>query len=130
MLEDRAGGYEQGLLRMGKTALGDAAGLGVEGTGLEGGVHARKSQQSALVYEAAHITDLRHELRLVDLTRALHGHDHIEFRQRGVFQRQTGRSDSWTLRIICDKRPRKRQEKCPFGCLGWVPKSVLTQGKG
>ncbi len=82
VLEDRAGDHEQGFSQMGRAALGDAAGLGVEGTGLERRrVHACKSHQSALMGEPPHIADLRHELRPGDITSALHFHDHIKFRQ-------------------------------------------------
>ena len=64
---------------MGRAALGDAAGLGIECTGLERRrIHACEGHQSALVGEPPHIADLRHELRSGDLARALHGHDDIK----------------------------------------------------
>ena len=84
VLEDRTDDHEQGLSQMGRAALGDTAGLGVEGTGLERRrVHARKGHQGALVGKPPHIADLRHELRPGNFTSALHGHDHIELRQQG-----------------------------------------------
>ena len=84
VLEDRADDHKQGFSQIGGTALGDAAGLGVEGTGLERRrVHARKSHQSALMGEPPHIADFRYELRSSDFPRALHRHDHIELRQQG-----------------------------------------------
>ena len=84
VLEDRAGDHEQGFSQMGRAALGDAAGFGVECAGLERRrVHACKSHQSALMGEPPHIADLRYELRSSDFPRALHRHDHIELRQQG-----------------------------------------------
>ncbi len=84
VLEDRAGNHEQGFSQMRRAALGDAAGLGIECTGLERRrIHARKGHQSALVGKPPHIADLCHKLWSGDLACALHGHDHIEFRQQG-----------------------------------------------
>ena len=84
VLEDCAGDHKQGLSQIGGTALGDAAGLGVECAGLERRrVHAREGYQSALVGEPAHIANLRHKLRPGDLACTLHSHDNIEFRQQG-----------------------------------------------
>lgn len=48
-----------------------------------GRVHTRKGRQSALLGEAAHIANLRHELWFDDLTGAMHRHDHIELWLQG-----------------------------------------------
>ena len=84
MLEDGADDHEQDFSQMGRAALGDTAGFGVECTRLEGWrVHANEGHQSALVGKPPHIADLRHELRPGDLVHALHGHDHTGLRQQG-----------------------------------------------
>ena len=59
VLKNSTDDHEQGFSQMGRAALGDAAGLGVECAGLEGRrVHARESHQSALVCETPYVPDL------------------------------------------------------------------------
>ena len=83
VLEDDAGDLEQGSAKMGRATFGDTAGLGVKCTGLKWRrIHPRKGHQSTLVCEPSHIANLCCELRSGDITRALHRHDHIKFRQQ------------------------------------------------
>ena len=81
VLGNGAGNLEEGSAQMGRTAPGDSSRFGVERAGLERRrVYVSESHQSALMGKAAHIANLRHALRAGDLSRAVHLHDHIEFR--------------------------------------------------
>lgn len=82
--EDRAGNLDDVVSQIGRTALGNAAGVGAESAGLERQhVHICESHQSTLVGKVAHVVNLHHKLRSGDPARTVHHHDHIGFWQQG-----------------------------------------------
>ena len=69
--------------QMWRSTLGYMSGLGLKAARLERRrVYTSKGHQGVLVREASYIADFRHQLRAGDISRTLHGHDDLIFRQQ------------------------------------------------